>query len=253
MNTFQRCRNVWRSICHRCHNPNHQDYPTYGDRGITVCDRWKIFRNFYDDLGPIPKGMTVDRIDNDKGYCPENCRLVDAKTQANNRRSNRFITHKGKTQSLALWSDESGIPYGTLQARLDSKWPVEKALTQPVRPLKRMITFNGKTQMVSDWAKEIGIAANTLTRRLDTMEFERAMTMKCAEYMIPSNTQNRYYIRPSKGYRVEREVYKYKGAEKEYISLRIITTSGQNRRFGKYDTRQDAIDVAEAVLSGKAF
>lgn len=81
----------WSSAKERCYNINNGDYPEYGGRGITVCDRWlNSFESFLEDMGERPKGFSLDRIDTDKGYSPENCRWADAKTQAYNRRRYSF-------------------------------------------------------------------------------------------------------------------------------------------------------------------
>ena len=79
------------------------------------------------------KGLTSDRIDNSKGYSPDNCRWVTIKEQSNNRRSNRNITYKGQTKTLMQWSEELGMNFFTLRDRLDSGWSIEKAFTRPVK------------------------------------------------------------------------------------------------------------------------
>lgn len=120
---------AWANMKDRCGNPQHRQWPDYGGRGITVCDRWlHSFENFYQDMGPRPAGMSIDRIDNDSGYFPENCRWATKKQQGNNRRKTHLVSFAGKTQTIAQWADELGVKYETLRARL-KRWPLEKALT----------------------------------------------------------------------------------------------------------------------------
>lgn len=95
----------WKSMHDRC-KANHKSHKSYYDKGITVCDRWQVFENFYADMGDRPEGTTLDRIDNSKGYTPENCRWADAYTQANNRSSRRLYQAFGKALTLLEWAKD---------------------------------------------------------------------------------------------------------------------------------------------------
>jgi hypothetical protein len=128
---------IWRSMKNRCLNPKNKGYQHYGSRGISVCDRWLKFENFYIDMGEKPEGMSLDRKNNDGPYSPENCRWATPREQSNNQRSNHLITYQDKTQTLSQWAEELGISRNTLLNRLTSRWTVEKALTTPPRPMKK--------------------------------------------------------------------------------------------------------------------
>jgi len=124
----------WGHMLSRCQNKNDAAYKDYGGRGIKICSDWNKFENFYIDMGDIPKKMTLDRIDNDGDYCPENCRWATRKEQSRNRRDNRTVEYKGTTKLLVEWADEFKLSYDTLRKRINVyNWPIEKALTQPVR------------------------------------------------------------------------------------------------------------------------
>ena len=125
----------WVDIKRRCINPNNPCYSDYGGRGITICDRWKnSFENFLADmkLKPTPK-HSIDRIDNDGDYCPENCRWSTDVEQNNNRRDNRFITIGCVTLTIAQWSKEMSFGKSVIQDRLKSGWSEFDAVMTPVR------------------------------------------------------------------------------------------------------------------------
>ena len=121
---------VWRGMLKRCKDHKSIGYKNYGGRGITVCDRWMTFSNFVEDMYPsFKKGLTLDRIDNETGYCAENCRWATWKQQQRNTRRNRFLTLNGMTKCISEWSQSLGIPKTTIWNRLHRGWSVERALT----------------------------------------------------------------------------------------------------------------------------
>jgi len=108
----------WQDMIQRCHNPSNASWHLYGERGIRVCDRWReSFVNFYKDMGERPEGMSLDRINNDGSYAPDNCRWATATTQARNHRGCVFIEYMGKRQTIAEWAEETGIDARTLRSR----------------------------------------------------------------------------------------------------------------------------------------
>lgn len=130
---------LWLGMKARCENPNATKYYMYGARGITVCDRWKKFENFLADMGEPPAvGMQLDRKDNDGPYSPDNCRWATRKEQARNRRDNHFLELNGKRATIAEWAEITGIEYSNIKNRINHlRWPVSRALTQPVKHLCR--------------------------------------------------------------------------------------------------------------------
>jgi len=180
---------IWGIMKSRCGNPNTFAYDRYGGRGIAVCEEWNESRGFaaFKDwalANGYQDDLTIDRIDNDGNYTPENCRWVDMKTQANNRKSNVLITIDGRTQNKKQWADEIGVHKRTFDNRLESGWDFEKILTKKVNhhqyTPKTPITFNNKTQTLTEWAEEIGITPQTLYGRLNTLgwSIETALTNK---------------------------------------------------------------------------
>lgn len=113
-----RMYSVWKNMMRRCFDPKNHAYKNYGGRGITVCDRWKNFENFYSDMGEPPNGKSLDRKDNSLGYSPENCRWATRKEQTRNMRTNRLITIDSETKSLAEWCEIMGQPYSRINHRI---------------------------------------------------------------------------------------------------------------------------------------
>lgn len=131
---------TWRSIKRRCYQKNFISYKWYGGRGITVCEEWRnSFVKFCDwaMANGYQQGLTIDRINKDGNYCPENCRWVDNLTQQNNRTDNKNLTFNGTTKTMSEWARFFGIKYITLKTRIRNGWDIEKALTTPVKQYKR--------------------------------------------------------------------------------------------------------------------
>ena len=124
---------IWKGIISRCYYPKHKRFKDYGGRGITVDPRWRYsFSDFFKDMGDAPLGHTLDRIDNDGPYSPQNCRWSTYKDQANNRRNNTIITFNGKHATLSEWAQITGIGRSTIAYRIKKGWEIEKALQTPV-------------------------------------------------------------------------------------------------------------------------
>jgi len=130
----------WQSMRTRCLNPNSDQYPDYGARGITICERWNSFEAFHEDMGDRPMGTTIDRIDNDKGYEKDNCQWSTMTTQENNKRNNVIIAFNGRSMTAAEWSRETGIYYHTIKHRIGAGWSAERTLTEPANELRRRKT-----------------------------------------------------------------------------------------------------------------
>lgn len=137
----ERLYGVWSSMKGRCLNPNDTYYDRYGGRGIRIYDDWMSYENFrdwaltsgYDKNAPF-RSCTIDRIDNDGDYRPDNCRWVTQKEQDNNRSSNHIITNSaGESRTLSEWAELTGIRKDTLRRRICvMNWDIDRALTEPV-------------------------------------------------------------------------------------------------------------------------
>ena len=127
--------NIWNAIKDRCNNPNSQRYKDYGGRGITICPEWRSnFLTFYTwaIANGWERGLQFDRIDNNKGYSPDNVRFVSHKINCRNKRTTLFYTHNGMTKTLPKWAEINGIKYRTLWHRVfDLGMDFPKAISSP--------------------------------------------------------------------------------------------------------------------------
>lgn len=148
---YNRLNDIFRNIKRRCYNPNNKQFKDYGGRGVKLCKEWADSEMVnLGKRGRVSKGwlafqewslnngysdnLTIDRIDNNKDYSPANCRWVSRKIQQNNKRNNRYITYRGKKQTLAQWCEELQLNYSTTYYRLSvMHLSVEEAFNRPLR------------------------------------------------------------------------------------------------------------------------
>lgn len=123
----------WRSMIARCHNHNAPAFAAYGGKGIAVAPAWHTFANFLADMGHRPtEKLSLERLDNSKGYAPGNVVWADRYTQAANRKSTRWVLANGETLPLSVWARRQGLLDGTVRSRIyQLNWPLEKALDLP--------------------------------------------------------------------------------------------------------------------------
>lgn len=131
---------VWHGMRERCRDPNHSNWANYGGLGIKVCTRWDVsFEAFLSDMGPQPSSKhSIDRFPNPRGnYEPGNCRWATADQQARNKRTSVYVEHGGRRVLLVDVAAKAGLGYSLLAGRLKMGWPLERALSAPVRPRRK--------------------------------------------------------------------------------------------------------------------
>lgn len=142
----------WRAMLRRCNNPKDRSYKNYGARGIDVCNRWYFFENFVSDMGLPPDGLELDRIDNNKGYSPENCRWTSRVRNSLNQRRTVLVAINGAVRPLADFADGSGIKIKTIKARIKDGWEPIAAIRSPTRA-GRLIELRGQTKTLAEWCR----------------------------------------------------------------------------------------------------
>lgn len=122
----------WNCMIRRCSDPKDTSYQFYGGKSILVCEKWKSFEGFYEDMGDRPPRCSIDRINAKGNYEPSNCRWATSKEQANNTTKNFTITFRGDTKTIQQWSDTTGISRSKIQARIQRLgWDAEATLMKP--------------------------------------------------------------------------------------------------------------------------
>lgn len=154
---------AWVHMRHRCYNPNHKQFKDYGGRQITICDEWiDNFLQFYADMGDRPgPEYTLERINNDAGYSPSNCKWATRREQGRNRRDTIKIP-------LCDLAEMFGLTYQTIHSRLADGWDLKTALTQPIRPQRQRRPYDafGRSQSLNDWSAETGVNLSTIYTRI---------------------------------------------------------------------------------------
>lgn len=157
---------LWVGIKDRCLNPDNKAYHRYGGRGITMAREWvNDFAAFQAAVGPRPKGATLDRIDNSKGYEPNNVRWTTHKVQANNRETNVVLTYNNMTMTLAQWADYLGWKYGLLASRWKKGLRGDDLFAPPVYVRGGTVTYKGETMTLPEWSRKYGVPYATLAWR----------------------------------------------------------------------------------------
>lgn len=167
---------IWTGILTRCLNKNSQAYSSYGAKGIDICDRWKeSFESFFNDMGHRPsKNHSIDRIDNEKGYSPSNCRWATKLEQARNKRRTLKAELNGELKPITQIAEEHGVTASSVRYRF-SRGKTGRGLIEP--PAAKY-TFDGITDTVFGWSKRTGIKQTTIAMRLSKYGWpvEKALT-----------------------------------------------------------------------------
>lgn len=169
---------IWRGMKDRCYNPENSRYHLYGGRGISICDEWLndfvLFYNWSMSNG-YSKNLSIDRIDNDKDYCPENCRWTTDIVQANNKRSNKRFTLNGKTKTLAEWCRIFNVKYGDVQNRMNHGYSFEEAISPNFK--KKDIFKNDENRHIHEICESRGVPYKLVIQRINAgWDLERALS-----------------------------------------------------------------------------
>jgi len=162
---------IWSNMKQRCSNKNNQDYKYYQGKGIAYCDDWEKFENF--EKWAMNNGygdnLTLDRINGDLGYSPENCRWISLEEQQRNKSNNYLVTYDGKTQTLSEWAREYGLPRETLRSRIEKLgYSFEEAIKKKYKSQRNnvIVSYNGRSFTQAEFAREIGVTPQCICQRL---------------------------------------------------------------------------------------
>lgn len=162
----------WKNMLNRCNDPKNKEYKNYGARGISVCEEWRDFNSFFKwaTSNGYSDSLTIDRINVNKGYSPDNCRWADLHTQARNKTNNRVFSLNGETMVLEDWSKRLGVDSSTIRCRLKQGWSIEDALTKPPCPNRKSViqyqkdgSFVKQYDSIKQAARENGISDTAIS------------------------------------------------------------------------------------------
>lgn len=164
-----RTHRAWKSMLARCYTPSATGFQNYGARGVKVCEKWRTsFEAFLQDMGEVPEGFTLDRVDVNGDYEPENCRWATRKQQGRNKRNNRVLIGGGGT-TLVEAAEASVMPYDAIRARLNRGWSLSAAVSAPrnTKMFSRKIKAGGVEKTIAEWAATLGMSPRSLRLRLE--------------------------------------------------------------------------------------
>lgn len=146
---------VWAAMKQRCCNPQNKRFADYGGRGITMCDEWQGYEPFakWAVANGYKEGLEIDRIDNDSGYSPENCRFVTSRQNSRNKRDNLFLDFNGERKPLVEWAEIRGLPQKAVWKRLHRGWSIEDVLTLPIGTKRSALTPQELDSLKSRWGE----------------------------------------------------------------------------------------------------
>src|SRR5699024_878348 len=178
----KRLKSIHRGMKSRCYDKKSINYKYYGGRGIRICDEWlESFNKFYQwaIINGYSNELTIDRIDSNKDYTPDNCKWSSKSEQAYNRSMSVKLTLKGRTMHMTEWAEELGIDKKILSWRYRNGWSDEEILTRPRDYKESKLTLNGKTHSMSEWSRITNINRATISARIrDGWSVEDALTKK---------------------------------------------------------------------------
>ena len=165
---------IRKGMIERCYNPNSIAFPRYGGRGIKICKEWlENYNNFktWAINSGYQEGLSIDRIDSDGDYTPENCRWANDVEQANNKKCVEKYEYDGETHSIPEWARILGVKRELLRDRIHRLgWSVDEALSTPPKPINNLIEYNGQSHTIKEWSEITKIPENTLRSRKHYME-----------------------------------------------------------------------------------